>query len=81
MNDSDDGVNDFNLHIDFLNVDDRKFESDDPRAYCSGPRTCRACVGGHHQSEVLYCAGPFCADLEQSRFKRMGVRSFMRTPI
>ncbi len=59
MNDSDDGYNDFNLQIDYVKVDDRKFESEDASTFMAGPGTGEACMSGHRNTETLYCAASF----------------------
>lgn len=59
MNDSDDGVHDFNLQVDWVKVDKQHHETEDARIYMAGPGPDAACQSGHKQSETLYCSGAF----------------------
>ena len=59
MNDFDDDVNDFNLQVDFIRIDDRRFETESSGTWSSTAGDGPECVSGHRSSEYMYCNGAF----------------------
>lgn len=59
MNDSDDGVNDFNLQVDFVKIDDRRFETESSGTWSSTAGDGPECISGHRSTEFMYCNGAF----------------------
>jgi hypothetical protein len=64
MNDNDDGYTDFNLQVDYVEVDGYRFESEDPSTWSNGTwDSGSGCAPGNKQSEFLHCNGGFFYEL------------------